>query len=202
VRRAVGRLVLRAFGWRAVGEFPRTGCERCVLIAAPHTSNWDLALMIAFAMAFELRISWMGKHTLFRGPFGAFLRWLGGIPVYREDRRGKVDEMARWFARRQSLVLAIAPEGTRIRATHWKSGFYRIAKQAGVPIVPSYLDFGTRTAGFGPPLVPSDSITDDMDRLREVYAGKRGLFADRFGPVSLLEETQPDAVPRPPREAA
>ena len=190
MRRAVGRLFLRALGWRAVGEFPRSGCERCVLIAAPHTSNWDLPFMIAFAMAFDLHISWMGKHTLFRGPFGPFMRWLGGIPVRREDRHGKVEEIARWFASRESAVLAIAPEGTRFRATHWKSGFYWIAVRAGVPIVPSYLDFGTRTAGFGPPLVPSGSLASDMDRLRAVYDGKRGLFADAFGPVRLIEEDQ------------
>jgi 1-acyl-sn-glycerol-3-phosphate acyltransferase len=159
-----------------------------VLIAAPHTSNWDLPFMIAFAMAFDLHISWMGKSALFRGPFGAFMRWLGGIPVRREDRNGKVEEMARWFASRESLVLAIAPEGTRFRAAHWKSGFYWIAKRAGVPIVPSYLDFGTRTAGFGPALVPSESVASDMERIRAVYAGKRGLFADGFGPVRLIEE--------------
>jgi 1-acyl-sn-glycerol-3-phosphate acyltransferase len=190
VRRAIGRIFLRALGWRAVGEFPRSGCERCVLIAAPHTSNWDLPFMIAFAMAFDLHISWMGKQALFRGPFGAFMRWLGGIPVRREDLYGKVEEMARWFASRERAVLAIAPEGTRGRASHWKSGFYRIAKRAGVPIVPSYLDFGTRTAGFGPPLVPSGSVVSDMDRLRAVYEGKRGLFADGFGPVRLIEEDQ------------
>ena len=160
------------------------------MIAAPHTSNWDLPFMIAFAMAFDLHISWMGKYTLFRGPFGAFMRWLGGIPVWREDRHGKVEEMAQWFAGRERAVLAIAPEGTRFRATHWKSGFYWIAKRAGVPIVPSYLDFGTRRAGFGPPLVPSGSLESDMDRIRAVYAGMRGLFADRFGPVRLIEEDQ------------
>jgi 1-acyl-sn-glycerol-3-phosphate acyltransferase len=189
VRRAVGRFVLRALGWRAVAEFP-SGCERCVLIAAPHTSNWDLPFMIAFAMAFELHISWMGKSALFRAPFGWFMRWLGGIPVRREDRHRKVEEMTRWFASRESAVLAIAPEGTRFRAPHWKSGFYWIAKGAGVPIVPAYLDFGTRTAGFGPPLVPSGSIASDMERLRAVYEGKRGLFADAFGPVRLIEEDQ------------
>jgi 1-acyl-sn-glycerol-3-phosphate acyltransferase len=188
VRRAIGRLVLRLLGWRAVGEFPRSGCEKCVLIAAPHTSNWDLPFMIAFAMAFELHIAWMGKYTLFRPPFGGFMRWLGGVPVRRTTREGKVDEMAQLFAGRPRLVLAIAPEGTRFRSEHWKSGFYWIARRAGVPIVPSYLDFGTRTAGFGPPLVPSDSLRADMDHLRAVYAGKRGLFPERFGPVRLLEE--------------
>src|SRR5262245_4991053 len=99
-------------GWRAVGEFPHSGCARCVLIAAPHTSNLDLPFMIAFAMAFELHISWMGKYTLFRGPFGGFMRWLGGLPVRRNDRQGQVEEIAKWFAQRARLILAIAPEGT------------------------------------------------------------------------------------------
>src|SRR5262245_40751174 len=175
MRRTLGRLVLRLLGWRAVGEFPSAGCERCVLIAAPHTSNWDLPFMIAFAMAFELHISWMGKHTLFHGLFGRFMRWLGGIPVRRGERSGLVEDMAALFAEREELVLAIAPEGTRGRADHWKSGFYRIAREAQVPIVPAYLDYGTRTAGFGPPIVPtSTSLRADMDRLRAVYAGKRG----------------------------
>ena len=171
-----------------VGEFPRTGCQRCVLLAAPHTSNWDLPLMLAFAMAFELQVSWMGKVTLFRGPFGRVMRWLGGIPVLRGGRDGQVETMAKRFAEQERLVLLIAPEGTRARAEHWKSGFYRIALRAGVPIVPAYLDYGTRTAGFGPPLVPSGSLRADMDRLRAVYAGKRGLFRGAFGPVRLLEE--------------
>ena len=194
MRRALGRNVLRLLGWRTVGEFPHTGCERCVLIAAPHTSNWDLPFMIAFAMAFELHISWMGKHTLFQGPFGGFMRWLGGIPVWRGERSGMVDDMAKLFTERPQLVLAIAPEATRGRAEHWKSGFYRIAREARVPIVPAYLDYGTRTAGFGPPIVPSASLRADMDRLRAVYAGKRGLYADCFGPVRLLEESEEQAA--------
>jgi 1-acyl-sn-glycerol-3-phosphate acyltransferase len=195
VRRALGRHVLRLLGWRTVGEFPRPGCDRCVLIAAPHTSNWDLPFMIAFAMAFELHISWMGKHTLFEGPFGRFMRWLGGIPVFRGERSGLVEDMAKLFAEREQLVLAIAPEGTRGRADHWKSGFYRIAREARVPIVPAYLDYGTRTAGFGPPILPSaSSLRADMDQLRAIYAGKRGLYADDFGPVRLLEESEDKAA--------
>jgi 1-acyl-sn-glycerol-3-phosphate acyltransferase len=189
VRRAIGRFVLRALGWRAVGEFPPDS-ERCVLIAAPHTSNWDLPFMIAFAMAYDLHISWIGKHTLFRGAFGAFLRWLGGIPVRRDTRSGMVEQLAKLFTDRPYLVLAIAPEGTRRRSEHWRAGFYRIAERARVPIVPAYLDFGTRTAGFGPPLLLSPSLRADMDHLRRVYAGKRGLFADRFGPVRLAEEAE------------
>ena len=100
----------------------------------------------------------------------------------------QVASIAQIFSERERLVLAIAPEGTRVRAEHWKSGFYRIAERARVPIVPAYLDYGTRTAGFGPPFVPSGILRDDMDRLRAVYSGKRGLFPDCFGPVRLLEE--------------
>jgi 1-acyl-sn-glycerol-3-phosphate acyltransferase len=188
MRRTAGRLLLRLLGWRTRGEFPRAGCERCVLIAAPHTSNWDLPFMIAFAMAFELHISWIGKTTLFHGPFGAFMRWLGGLPVRRGAPEGQVDAIAEIFRQRPRLVLAIAPEGSRGRREHWKSGFYWIARRAGVPIVPGYLDYGTKTAGFGPTLWPSDSLHADMDQLRAVYAGKRGLYPDCFAPVRLVEE--------------
>lgn len=188
MRRGIGRGVLRLLGWRAQGEFP-PGCERCVLIAAPHTSNWDLPLMLAFAMAFELHISWMGKDSLFQGLFGRLMYWVGGIPVRRGARENLVEQMAALFRARPRLVLAIAPEGTRSQAPHWKSGFYWIAQRAQVPIVPGYLDYGTRTAGFGPPFTPSDSLQVDMDRLRAVYTGKRGLYRDGFGPVRLLEET-------------
>ncbi len=188
MRRATGRIALRLLGWRAIGEFPREAASGCVLLAVPHTSNWDLPFLIAFAMAFELHISWMGKHTLFAAPFGPFMRWIGGIPVRRGEPRRTVEEMAELFRTRKPLVLVIAPEGTRGRAQHWKSGFYWIAKRAGVPIVPGFLDYGTKTAGFGPAFVPSDSIVADMDHLRAVYAGRRGLYAGDFGPVRLVEE--------------
>jgi 1-acyl-sn-glycerol-3-phosphate acyltransferase len=187
MRRATGRFVLRLFGWRAVGAFP-PGCERCVMIAAPHTSNLDLPLMLAFAMAFGIRISWMGKESLFRGLFGRVMTWTNGIPVKRGSRENMVEQMAQLLRERPSLVLAIAPEGTRGRAEHWKSGFYWIAKRANVPILPGFLDYGTRTAGFGPPLLPTDSLRADMDHLRAVYAGMRGLYRNDFGPVRLVEE--------------
>lgn len=192
MRRAIGRSALRLLGWRAQGEFPPEARDGCVLLAAPHTSNWDLFFLIAFAMAFDLHVSWMGKHTLFRPPMGFAMRWLGGIPVRRGEPKRTVEQMAELFRSRKPLVLVVSPEGTRRRSEHWKSGFYWIARRAGVPIVPSYLDFGTKTAGFGPALVPTDSLSADMDRLRAVYAGRRGLHPAEFGPVRLVEE---DALP-------
>lgn len=194
MRRAIGRIALRLLGWRAVGEFPPEGAGGCVLLAVPHTSNWDLFFLVAFAMAFELRISWMGKHALFEAPLGPFMRWLGGIPVRRGEPRRTVEEMAELFVSQKPLMLVIAPEGTRGRAAYWKSGFYWIAKRAGVPIVPTFLDYGTKTAGFGPALMPSDSLVADMDQLRAVYAGRRGLHPDDFGLVRLVEEDDAEHI--------
>ena len=186
--RALARFLLRIFGWRTVGEPP--ACERYVMTAAPHTANVDTLLFILFAFAFGLRLSWLGSHTLFRFGFTPLMRALGGIPVYPdgEEKGSLVEQMGREFARRERLILALAPEGSRFRTEYWRSGFYRIARHAGVPIVASYLDFGTKTAGFGPPVQPSHSPRADMDRIRAVYAGKRGLFPDRFGPVRLSDE--------------
>jgi 1-acyl-sn-glycerol-3-phosphate acyltransferase len=190
MRKRFGFWLLRALGWRTRGTFP-PGCERCVLIAAPHTSNLDLFFLLAFAMAFELRVEWVGKHTLFRFPLGAVMRALGGMPVDRRSRQDAVAQLAAEFARRERLVLVVAPEGTRAHGGHWKSGFYWIARTAGVPIVPSYLDWSTKTAGFGPALVPTGAIGADMDRLRAVYAGVRGRHAEQAGAVRLTEEDLP-----------
>jgi 1-acyl-sn-glycerol-3-phosphate acyltransferase len=135
----------------------------------------------------------VGKHTLFRFPFGPIMRMLGGISVDRRSRQDSVAQLAAEFERRAHLILVIAPEGTRAHSGHWKSGFYWIARKAGVPIVPSFLDWGTRTAGFGPPIAPGGSLRADMDRLRAVYAGMRGRRTGNLGPVRLAEEDRDDA---------
>jgi 1-acyl-sn-glycerol-3-phosphate acyltransferase len=192
MRQRFGRFVLRSLGWRTEGIFPE-GCERCVLVAAPHTSNLDLFFLLAFAMAFGLRVRWVGKHTLFRFPMGIAMRFLGGIPVDRRARLDTVAQLAAEFAKQERLILVVAPEGTRSHRGAWKSGFYWIARTADVPIVPSYLDWRTKTAGFGPALRPSESLRDDMDQLRRVYDGKCGRFEERHGPVWLQEEDRPPA---------
>ena len=184
--RALARAVLRLFGWRPLGEAPDE--TRAVLIAAPHTSNWDLALLLAFGLAYGVRVSWLGKHTLFSGVQGRVLRAVGGIPVDRSNPADVVETVAAEFAKRPRLVLAVAPEGTRGHREFWKSGFHRIARRAQVPIVPSFLDFATRTAGFGESFVPGESVREDMDRLRKVYDGKLGRYPDQTGPVRLREE--------------
>ena len=180
MKKRIARWLLRLGGWRIEGERPAPA--RFVLIAAPHTSNWDFPLMLLFAAAFDIEVAWLAKHSLFNPPVGWIMRALGGIPIVRHKHSDVVAAMVEAFAGRDELVLAVPTEGTRRRVEHWKSGFYHIANGAGVPIVPSYLDFGQRRGGFGPALEPSGDISADMQYFREFYAGMSGKFP---GPRSL-----------------
>ncbi|MCP5044136.1 MAG: acyltransferase [bacterium] len=182
----LGRNFLRLFGWDTEGGRPVE--SRYVLIAAPHTSNWDLPFMMAMAWAYEMKISWMGKHVLFSQPHGWFFRWLGGIPIHRETRNNRVDQMAQEFANRDEFFLIVPAEGTRSYTANWKSGFYHIARNANVPIVMGYLDFSRKRGGFGPALFPSGDLTQDMNQIRAFYQDKLGKHPDLFGPVRLKEE--------------
>jgi 1-acyl-sn-glycerol-3-phosphate acyltransferase len=161
---------------------------RFVLIAAPHTSNWDLAFLLALAAGFDLRISWMGKHALFRPPLGWLMRLTGGIPIVRHQRGDMVAQAARSFASAEKLALVVPAEGTRSRVSHWKSGFYHIARTANVPIVLGYLDYRRRRGGFGPSIEATGDVRADMDLIRAFYADKVGRFPDQFGEVRLADE--------------
>lgn len=167
-------------GWTIEGQLPAQG-ERCVVIAAPHTSNWDLPYMLLAAFVFDLQVRWMGKDTIFRFPFGALMRWLGGIAVRREKRGNLVAATVEALkATEGSLHLVIAPEGTRALTREWKSGFYRIAEGAGLPILPSYLDFGGKRIGLGPLFWPKGDAEAEIAELRAFYAPYKGLREDLF----------------------
>jgi len=185
----LGRIYLTFGGWRQIGEPPREA--KCVLVAAPHTSGWDLPPLLCFAWVNGLTLSWMGKHTLFTGRWGWFFRWLGGVPVDRRASSGVVAQMAVVFEKADRLALAIPAEGTRKYREYWKSGFYYIAKEAGVPIVLSVLDWPRKEGGFGPTIWPSDDLSADMDQVRAFYAGRRGKHDGQFSRVRLREEDGP-----------
>ncbi|MFK7894923.1 MAG: lysophospholipid acyltransferase family protein [Myxococcota bacterium] len=189
VRRTIARLFLSMTGWKPDGVRPEP--KQYVLIAAPHTSNWDFPYLLAFAEYFEIQISWMGKNTLFRGPMGTIMRALGGIPVFRHKRENMVLAMARTFKEpgHEELGLVVPAEGTRARAEYWKSGFYHIATTAGVPVVMSYLDYSKKVGGFGPAFKPSGDVDADMETVRAFYAGKQGKYPELFSPIRLREET-------------
>lgn len=186
MKRAIARLFLRLTGWKFQGEIPVE--QRCVLIAAPHTSNWDLPYMLAFAWYCGIDINWMGKHQIFAGPQSRIMKALGGVPVRRDQKNDLVTQMVQAFDERDTLFLTIPPEATRQRAEHWKSGFYRIALAAGVPIIPTILDYRTKTGGFGAALHPTGNISEDMDVLRATYSDCEGKYPENFGPIRLAEE--------------
>jgi len=164
--------LLRACGWRLVGELPDR--PKLVLIAAPHSSWWDGVWGLLFRSALGADISFMAKREIFIGPLGWALRRVGGIPIERDTANGVVRQMAVRFADHERLWLGIAPEGTRKRVTQWKKGFWHIARAAGVPILPIYFDYPSRTIGIGPLFETSTDIADDLARLRAFYAPWRG----------------------------
>lgn len=188
----VGALWLKLFGWRVEAALPDT--RKFVMIAAPHTSNWDLPFMLATAYVLRVRVSWLGKHTLFRPPFGFLMRWLGGVPVDRREAHNLVARVVEVFDTSEALVLAVPPEGTRKKAAHWKSGFYHIAAGAHVPIALGFLDYGRKVSGVGAAITPSGDLRADMERIREFYKGVRGKFPDKETLPHLREEDAPAAA--------
>ncbi len=196
MQRLLGKALVRATKWTIDGGVP--SAQKLVLIAAPHTSNWDFLHAMSTLYALGLPVRWMGKNSLFRGPMGPVLRALGGIAVERSHHGNMVQTMIDEFAKRPALVLLVPAEGTRSAGKRWRSGFYHIARGAGVPIGLGYLDYPTKRAGIGPLLWPTGNIKDDMAHIRDFYADKVGKYPEQFTPPRLREEEEP-VSPRPLR---
>ena len=181
--RTLAIFLLKISGWRT--HVIRPHKSSYVLIGAPHTTNWDflLALVLIIVEGIPMRI--MGKDTLFRWPLGVFMRAIGAIPVNRRERTSMVDQVVEKFSQDPELVIAIAPEGTRSKVHHWRSGFYYIALKAQVPIVMGYLDFGTKTVGIGPSIKPTGDINADFEVIRDFYKDKKGKYPHKQGPIEL-----------------
>ena len=172
VGKALGLLTLKLLGWRVEGEIPAK--PRMVAIVAPHTSNWDFAVGIAARYALRLDASWLGKHTLFRPPFGGIMRRWGGVPVDRSAAHNVVAQTTATFSSRPRVFLVIAPEGTRKQVSRWKTGFWHIAKGAGVPILPIAFDWGSRVIHILPAFTPRENVDEDVAELQSKYSGIRG----------------------------
>lgn len=173
VRRLSG-LYLRLTGWTLEGTIPDT--PKWVMIAAPHTTNWDFPVMLAVAFAFKIRLSWLGKSTLFKWPFGAFFRYLGGIPVNRSRSENTVQRTVQLFSEVEALVLAIPPEGTRRKVRTWRTGFYHIAHGANVPIALGFIDYERKASGVGPIIQPTGDIDIDMKEIQAFYATVKAKY--------------------------
>tara|TARA_B110000285_G_scaffold204031_1_gene240664 strand:+ start:3834 stop:4454 length:621 start_codon:yes stop_codon:yes gene_type:complete len=178
--RLLSWLVLKLSGWKVINVAPATGSY--LLIAAPHTSNWDFPLGIAMAFHLRLKVYFIGKHTLFKGVRGPIMRWLGGIPLNREASKNFVDASIETYANNDNLIFAIAPEGTRASVERWKTGFYHMAKGANVPLALAYFDFATRTGGIGKMLNTTDNMDADMQAIADFYRPVTGKNPNNYNP--------------------
>lgn len=176
----------RLTGWTFAGVLPDE--PRYIVIGAPHTSNWDFVIFLAALHHFDIHARFLGKHTLFRWPFGRFFEGLGGIPVDRSRAGGVVAQVATVFEATEKMVLVIAPEGTRKAGRWWKSGFLSIAEAADVPVVPAGIDYLTKTVALGDAISFDGDVRPFMDRLRAFYTDKRGRHPELESPVAVREE--------------
>lgn len=180
VLRALSIAFLKLTGWKVEGQLP-PDCQKCVMIAAPHTSNWDLPYTLMVAFSLGLKPYWMGKRQLFGFPFRHTMMWLGGISVSRETANNMVAASIEAIKSAQGpLQLIVPPEGTRNKTRYWKTGFYYIAVGAQVPIVMAYMDYRHKRSGLGPVFVPTGDIEVDMGDIKAFYAPFTGKNADQF----------------------
>lgn len=170
--------IFKVSGWRAEGDLPDV--PKFVLIAAPHTSNWDLPLMLSLGFILRAKIYWMGKDALFQKPFGFIMEWLGGIPIDRSRSNDVVKQSIEEFQKSDQLILAVPPSGTRKKVVHWKTGFYYIAKGAEVPIALGYIDYRRKAGGIHRLVYPTGNIESDMALITEFYSTVTGKYPQQM----------------------
>lgn len=188
LKRLVARLFWTLSRWTLTAE--ATPTRPTILIGAPHTSNWDFVLMLAIAWRLDIEVHWLGKNSLFRGWRGPVMRRLGGIAVDRADPARVVNDVVAQVNSGSVFGLVITPDGTRGGNEYWKSGFYRISRETGMPVTLGFVDRTTMTTGLGPTLDLTGDIPADMDRIRAFYADKAGLRPEKRT-VPRLREEQP-----------
>jgi len=179
----LGKTWLKLNGWRLEGELP--AARQFVMIGAPHTTNWDLAYMLAISYALGFKPFWLGKQSLFRGPMGPLMRWTGGVAIDRSKHANVVDQIVARFAQSPDFILAVSPEGTRGSISRWKTGFYHMALGAKVPIQLGFLDYKRKVGGLGLQLIPSGDIAKDFEIIRAFYTPISGRYPEQFDPAAI-----------------
>lgn len=178
--------IWRLAGWRFEGTLP--DIDKYVFVFAPHTSNWDYIHMLPLALRFRRRPTVLIKDSLFRGPLGLFLRFVGAIPIDRSQTNNAVEQVAAYIAGQKRVVLVITPEGTRKKTDHWKSGFYHIARKAGIPIVLGYLDYARKVGGASAPIMMSGDVEADLAVIRAFFATHgRGKRPENFSDIRFRQ---------------
>jgi 1-acyl-sn-glycerol-3-phosphate acyltransferase len=182
--RGPARLILKSLGWKLL-DLPQRP-TKAVVIAYPHTSNWDFPVTLLALAALPYGAQWVGKDNMFRGPLGPVMRALGGVAVNRRERTGFVERVADEFRRRDNFHLIIAAEGTRSKQAGWKSGFYRIAREAEVPVIMAVVDYDKREVGLLASITLSGDEAADMAAIAACYEGRRGYHHQNASPIRLL----------------
>lgn len=185
----IARLLLRLGGWTMVGELPAVA--KAVIIAAPHTSNWDGYWGLVLKVAMELDVTFFAKHTLFWFPLNLLLRGLGGIPLDRGRAGSAVKQAIEMLDANERFYFALSPEGTRAKTLCWKTGFYRIAESANVPVVLGFFDYANKRVGLGPTLVLTGDRASDLAICRGFYQGFAGRWPEKSGPVIFPPDSSP-----------
>lgn len=182
----LGRLVMSVFGWKVKGHRP--DAKKYIIVAAPHTSNWDLIFFLGAAFTLRIKVSWLGKKNIFVPVFSSLFRSLGGIPVDRSQTSNRVKNLAREIDKMDRIALGIAPAGTRSRTEYWKSGFYWVALECDIPIVCGYLDYSKKEAGLGLSIFPCGDLQSDMEKLRNFYGDIAAKFPEKKSLIRAKDE--------------
>ena len=179
ISQAIAQKTMSLFGWRIRGDVPNL--PKLVLVGAPHTSNWDFILTISTMFALGIQFNWLAKDSLFKGPFSGIFRYLGGIGVDRSKSNNLVDSVVNEFKKRESILLAIMPEGTRSKVRRWRTGFYYMAEQAKVPLLLITFDYGRKIMRIGPTITPSGDIETDLPQIQSYFEDIKGKNPEKYG---------------------
>ena len=179
----IARLILKLGGWTTVGELPTV--NKVVFIAAPHTTNWDGFWLMVYRVALDIDVHFLAKHTLFWWPLGPILRILGAMPIDRSASASTVQQVVDAFTENDRFWFALSPEGTRKWQPYWKTGFYRIAKAANVPLVLGFIDYRKKRMGIGITLPDSQTLEQDLQTIKEFYEPFVGRIPENSGPIEF-----------------
>ncbi len=181
MREKLGKYILALFGWKIVNT-PPSDIKKCILVGAPHTSNWDYIIGVFGAMSANLSAKFLIKSEVFFFPVGPILKFFGGVPVERGKKSNLVDQLADFIRDKERIHLVFTPEGTRQRVNRWKTGFYNVAQKANIPMILCYLDYKKKEGGFGPVIYPSGNYKEDLKKIKRFYSSIHPKYPHLFNP--------------------
>ncbi len=182
----LAKFILHLMGWKTRGQVPEH--PKYVMIGYPHTSNWDAFIGLVVYWSMGVQLKWLAKKSLFKWPLSWILKWAGAVPIHREKSQNLVQKVKEIFENSSQFVLTLSPEGTRKKTDYWRTGFYYMALEAGVPIALGFLDYKTKTGGFGPVIWPSGDIEKDVATIRDFYRGMYGKFPENQGEIAIKKK--------------